>query len=363
MAAFPAVDHAEQSPPPDLAAVKRPYRSYKKKFLKLRHHFREKMRDSNTLYDDEQHAKQIARRLQEENDCLLELLLDVNDSGRVPAHLRYDLRSPAPGESDVPELMSDHDPPSPGQVQQAYAALQEFRAEQPPGVPDPQETENQLSAIINHQPSFKSLSKTSHSTLDVVPTELVPELSEEMPTGLLTPTHEEEHIASVDAYLEMPHPIEQPLPPKQRPTEREREREIQLKNPMSVYNWLSHHRPKVLEDDRGDINHDKPPKVPRRSPPKASSSTPGATRSGVKREKAGSQLAKPEEEVLDEDGSVIAGFVEESGMPKKRKRGQDDDAYRPKGGGSKKRKRASTKNSSGHGDSGARKSEMEDAMD
>lgn len=40
----------------------------RKKFLKLRHKFKDKMRDSNRLFDEEQHAMRLARRLQEQNE-------------------------------------------------------------------------------------------------------------------------------------------------------------------------------------------------------------------------------------------------------------------------------------------------------
>ena len=40
----------------------------RKKFMKLRHGFKEKMRESNRLYDEEQHAMRLARRLQEQNE-------------------------------------------------------------------------------------------------------------------------------------------------------------------------------------------------------------------------------------------------------------------------------------------------------
>ena len=213
---------------------------------------------------------------------------------------------------------------------------------------DPQtfrDNEAALCTIISQGRTLTHLSKATHSTLECVPFEVMPEdLKEDAPTGFLSPAHEEEYLAVLDTYLDEAHPDDQPLPPRPRPNDREKDRDIQLRNPMSVYNWLSHHRPKVLIDD--DASNDKPVKAPRKASPKPPSSTPGPVRSNSKREKAGALLPKPEEEILDEDGSVIGGFVEEaSGSLKKRKRGQDDDAYRPKGGGSKKRKRASTKNS------------------
>ena len=40
----------------------------RKKFLKLRHNFKDRMRDSNKFFDEEQHAMRLARRLQEQNE-------------------------------------------------------------------------------------------------------------------------------------------------------------------------------------------------------------------------------------------------------------------------------------------------------
>ena len=279
---------------------------------------------------------------------LLDLLLDVNESNKIAPHLRYDLRSPPPDESAVPDLMPDQPSPSDEEIQQAQAALQEARMDLDSGQIDPQDykvTEAALSAIICQGRTLAHLSRATHSTLECVPPEVMPEdLKGDAPTGFLSPAHEEEYLAMLDTYLDEPHPDDRPLPPRPRLNDREKDRDIQLRNPMSVYNWLSHHRPKVLMDD--DASNEKPMKATRKPSPKPPASTPGPVRSTSKREKAGALLPKPEEEILDEDGSVIGGFVEEApGSLKKRKRGQDDDAYRPKGGGSKKRKRASTKNS------------------
>lgn len=44
------------------------YRFTRKKFLKMRHTFKEKMRESNALFDEEQNAIKLARRLQEQNE-------------------------------------------------------------------------------------------------------------------------------------------------------------------------------------------------------------------------------------------------------------------------------------------------------
>lgn len=50
------------------AARLQAYTVSRKKFLKMRHIFKEKMRESNALFDDEQNAIKLARRLQEQNE-------------------------------------------------------------------------------------------------------------------------------------------------------------------------------------------------------------------------------------------------------------------------------------------------------
>ena len=308
---------------------------------------------------------------------LLDVLLDVNDSDKIPPHLRFDLRSPPPDEASVPDLTPDRNAPSYEELQQAQAALQEARMEMEAGQISPesyQETELALCVIINQDRTLANLLKTTHSTLEHVPPDIMPEdLKANNPAGFFSPAHEDEYLASLDAYLDEPHPDDQPLPPKSRPNEKERDRDQQLHNPVSVYNWIADHKPSVINDD--DASTEKPPKPPRKSSPKQSTSSGGAgggtaaavppPRSTSKREKAGALIPKPEEEILDEDGSVIGGFVEDvTASQKKRKRGQDDDAYRPKGGGGKKRKRASTKNSNTPaGGENASKGDAETAMD
>ena len=45
----------------------------RKKFLKLRHVFRERMRESNALFEEEERAKRIVGRLQEQNEYVGDL--------------------------------------------------------------------------------------------------------------------------------------------------------------------------------------------------------------------------------------------------------------------------------------------------
>lgn len=287
-------------------------------------------------------------RLLNPADCLssqlLDLLLNVNDSSRVSFHLHYDLRSPTPDAAVVPELSPEQAPYTSEELESAHAALQEAKADLASGQIDHaayNDLEASVSVMTKQTQSLARLSRLSHSNLRSVPTDLVPEdLTEASPTGYLSPSREEESLLNLDNYLDNAPPDADPLPPKPpRLTDREREKDAQLHNPMSVYNWLSNHRPKELSDD--DSNHlpEKPSKQARKSPPKAAQ---GGGNKSSKRERPSSVAApKPEEGMLDEDGMLIRGGLGDIGSnQRKRKRGGEDEAYRPKGGGSKKKRRS-----------------------
>ena len=244
----------------------------------------------------------------------------------------------------------DHSPHTAEEIHAAHSALEEARHEFEEEIISQDDLENieaQYDAMVDsvsYGNSLALLSKTSHSTVEDTPAELIPDLIESRPIGYLNPDHEEVYLTALDEFFDSADPEDGLLPPQAKPSDREREREAITNNPMSVHNWLVQHRPKELAED--DNGHEKAAKASRKTSPKPPTSTPGQGKSSAKREKQPRQ----EEEVLDEDGSVLAGYAEDfTGPQKKRKRAADDDnAYRPKGSSgnaSKKRKRASTKNS------------------
>lgn len=346
----------------------------RKKFLKLRHNFKDKMRDSNRLFDEEQHAMRLARRLQEQNEynsppraqvvelltriccsLLLDLLLDVNESTKVLPHLRYDLRSPTPDASAVPALEPDLAPYGPSEIEGTRAALEEAKQDLYAGQITPatfKSMESQLQAILNRTNSLSNLSRVQHTTVDIVSADIMPkDLQEEAPIGYMTPSHEEEFLSALDTYLASLLPeVPLMLPRPVRPSDREREKDAQLRNPVSVYNWLREHRPKVfLQDPRPEENKEPvPEKVPSVSEPAGPKPSPKPVSSSTSKRRstaASKQEVEPEPEILDDEGNVIGGTGIDQPAPKS-KRKRDDDAYRPKGGSSKPRKK-------GKGSSGA----------
>ena len=352
------------------------------------------MRESNGLFDEEQRALKLAQRLQEQNDQLLELLLEVNDSDKIPPYFRYDLRDPIPAESEVPALSPDHGYEEGINVDRAEQALEEARRELESNLIDLatyEALETALGAIINRPRLLTKLSETSHSVLHgdkaVAPQDLPTNVDEVTPACYLSPAYEEDFYSSLDRYLESAKPDAPYMPPPLKPTDRERERDTQLHNPMSVYNWLAKHRADFAVDskDEGEgggggsggggggtrgeksIRGGGPEKTNNNSNNKKPSSpkpTPAPSR-GSKRDRTSTIHKSPKTtesavaEMLDDEGFVIgrevnststttaagtAAVIGGGGGKGKRKRGGEDEAYRPKGGSSRpsKRKRAST---------------------
>jgi hypothetical protein len=141
-----------------------------------------------------------------------------------------------------------------------------------------------------------------------------------IPIGSLTHAQEEQYLQSLDAYLNGEASVPRShattnLGVKGQEKSVERERETQLRNPVSVYNWLRRNKPSVFLQDH-EVGSDKP-------------SRPAGARSS-KRHANRDSVVKVEEEMYDEDGVA----VDTSAGKGKRKR-DNDGGYRPKGGNSR----------------------------
>jgi IEC3 subunit of the Ino80 complex, chromatin re-modelling len=151
-------------------------------------------------------------------------------------------------------------------------------------------------------------------------------------SGFLTIKGEEQYLQSLDAYLDgdaatpRSHAVNS-LGARNSEKTAERERETQLRNPVSVYNWLRKNKPSVFLQDN-EPNADKPP---RQAGSRSSKRTAGRD-----------SIVKQEEEMYDEDGIA----VDTSTLRGKRKRDHDG-GYRPKGGNSRPMKRKKEDTASG----------------
>ena len=140
-------------------------------------------------------------------------------------------------------------------------------------------------------------------------------------SGFPTSHQEEQYLQGLDAYLAGsatgPRAFAHTTPGRNGDRGMERDREMALRNPVSVYNWLRKHQPQVFLQDN-EIQSEKPPRGT-------------ASRSS----KRASVTIKQEAGLYDDEGiAVDVG----SGSRGKRKR-DDDGGYRPKGGNSRPAKR------------------------
>ncbi|KAI9761005.1 MAG: hypothetical protein M1835_000069 [Candelina submexicana] len=338
-------------------SAKPTYISYRKKYRKMKHQFEEKMKESSSLFKEEQRALDIARRLQEQNEYvtpqtfpiyfglltftssqLLDLLLDVNNASRIPPQYRFDLASPTSQPSLVNNKTKSESLPSHSYDAVAIeATLEEARAELAAG-DITQELYNEMERSLSNQlkpqlTTLESLLSVPHTELTLLDSESLPEVVlTDNSAGYLTPAHEDDYLFNLDnalnptpiiarqtANIDRPRPGEKSSP---------KDRDMAAKNPVSVYNWLRKNEPQVfLQDNEG--NFDKHVKAPNPKTVKRTSVAP-----------------KPEPEVLEDEFGLIPEIVSNPRAKKKR----DDEPYRPKGGSSRpaKRKRED-------GDKGAKK--------
>ncbi|KAF2276754.1 uncharacterized protein EI97DRAFT_466886 [Westerdykella ornata] len=319
------------------AAHKAPVkRSWRRKYRKMRLKFEETMNTSNNLIRDECKAIAVARRLQEQNDQILEALLDLNEMTRLPANLRFDLR-------DLSETGSHLTlPESEARADALQRRLQELRNDMVNGLITPEDfaqKSDQLhtQSIIPTRSLADLEAKVPHTTH---PPDPLPEglLIGENAPSYMSPAHEEEYLLAMDQAIADPsiydpdahdgRPLRLPQTRHHIPTEKE----LSIQNPDSVYNWLRKHQPQVFLQDK-DVAHAE-------TVSEKSSARP-ATTSGRKRHShvSGATPGLKNEEI-DEELGFIPEMVTTSGRGKRGHKGEDDGAYRPKGSGrGSKRKR------------------------
>lgn len=144
-------------------------------------------------------------------------------------------------------------------------------------------------------------------------------------SGFLTTKQEEQYLQGLDTYCvggsmnPRPHAAHN-LGNRNAEKTTERERETQLKNPVSVYNWLRKHQPQVFLQDN-EPSTEKPPRAT-------------GSRSST-RKSANKEALKQEQDYYDDDGIAM-----DLGSSSRGKRKRDDDGgWRPKGGASRGNKR------------------------
>ncbi|KAF7504162.1 hypothetical protein GJ744_002631 [Endocarpon pusillum] len=297
------------------------YKSYRRKYRKIMVKFEDRMRESNNLYSKHQRLLDISRRLGEQNDQLLELLHDLNAAPQVPPSHRYDLQPPATIhkelEHDDERKTTFSDPNIPS------AALREAHQSSRNGntsISDSRQTEESMRQSKDPKPmkSYASLSKIPYASFNNSKLDNNP--IDTPLNGFPAPLEEERYLEGLDSYLNGTAPTPRPFTAAAtRGGERlsEKDREMALKNPVSVYNWLRKHQPQVFLQDN-EAHSEKP-----------------STRPATSRASKRASTVKQEPDLYDEDGIALDVGANSRG---KRKR-DDDGGYRPKGGNGRPVKR------------------------
>ncbi|KAK3681890.1 hypothetical protein LTR37_020783 [Vermiconidia calcicola] len=237
-----------------LQSLERPrYKSWRKKYRKMRHTFDGVLDENKRLFKEEQKLEGIAKRLREELDGLLELCLDLNQTPALPPHLRFDISLPHHREAlrAVPPNITP---------EAANKLLMDYTAAVRSGHIPPldlhvirQQIDDRLAAQ-EVEPLGMLESSIPHATTNGE----AEEDAEQEPINYLTPDQETAYLARLDLQVGSdPYNL---APPTQREkgreallaveekekhwaelTPRELERQVELGNPMSQHNWLRTH--------------------------------------------------------------------------------------------------------------------------
>ena len=219
--------------------------------------------------------------------------------------------------------------------------------------------------------SLQDLERTIPHTLyqpseDRIPSHLA---DVETQTGFLSTSHEEDYLLRMDAKLGDQWALSQTRPPTPPTittmTPREVERDVELRNPMSVHNWLKTHKTDLNEAD--DKSSEAGGGNGRKSGGAAGAARNLAKRVGdraVERARDTHEGGSPRgsirgggaDGVPDGDDDIVSveggGSADNSGNGSAKKKSRDDDhAYRPKGG----RSSAKSKRKREDGEGGGRK--------
>ena len=281
---------------------------------------------------------------------MIDLLLHVNDEySRLPPRYRYDISSPTPDTSAVPPLEPDQ--PAVDDKDQGAHIIDLSK-----GYPD------------KLPRSLKALSTLPHTTLEICTSEnLLPDdLDSDEPTGYYLPSHEATYLSQLDATLGISTSDDPPQASASRSTDKDKERQKQheLNNPVSAYNWLRKNQPQVFLQDNEDGNTSAPAArlakdkngTAKASPKPRASPKPPAPPRGTKRARESTVKKEEQDLVLAEDGTILGdGGIDDLAPPmsgkgkRRRDRGDDDNAYRPKGGSSRAPKKKKQRTSGGGG--------------
>ncbi|QBZ57394.1 hypothetical protein PoMZ_02318 [Pyricularia oryzae] len=392
------MEEAADAPEEDGPAPKQSYKSWKKKYRKMRDAFERKMREGEEIYRREMRAIETNKRIAIEIDRLLDLLLEVNNTPQIPPEKRFDLSIPfsSAGTSDI----------LPGEM---YLPIDMPGNDRARGAEKPSQALRDMLVEIPHHRYAAAAELFPNVVSDLEAgvggegpgADMLASASHQHPASFLTADDIDNYLWELDQRIAedrrdrglSPLPVVPTLAPKARdPTgsagataaatsatadPNAAARDFALRNPTSVYNWLRKHAPKtflqdaeatsVVDVDAAETPHPERPSgsrsrakfepakrggkvaTPASTPTTATKRASGVARGAAKRSRQSAvTTADVADEAKDEEGDEMALDETAAATPTaakgKRKRAADDDAgYRPKGGSARpsKKKRKS----------------------
>lgn len=248
------------SPPPahpthagkTLPSTRPPYKSWRKKYRKLRARFETTLESNRRLFKEELSLSGTAKRLREELDGLAELCLDLNQTASVPAELRFNVEYNGPrGMGSLNNGRPNVVPPdiSP---EEANVLLQTYKTAVQTGSIPPldlhviREQIDQRLAAQRVRPLAlleKRVPHAEHPVNDLLDELAKPE--EQLPANYLSADQESEYLLRLDFQTDsLPqHSLAADMQEERHLAEltpRELERQVELLNPQSQHNWLKH---------------------------------------------------------------------------------------------------------------------------
>ncbi|OTB09186.1 hypothetical protein M426DRAFT_18560 [Hypoxylon sp. CI-4A] len=298
-------DHADMQ----MTDARPSYRSWKKKYRKMRIKFDQQMQEIETLHKLEQKAMRTAKRLAIENDRILDLLVDINDSPQIPFERRIDIN------------LDDEEDDDSDATQKPTRSLKKLEEDVP----------------------HRSFAATAEQSPDILE-DLKPKDPQKYPTSFLSADDVDEYLYELDQRLKLkPKPTLAPSALGKETTNPAAN--FAIRNPTSVYNWLRRHAPKTfLQDlekekdkdkgkDKDDGHHDKDDDGKKRKG--------GGGARQTKRQSAASRKEKEKEAAEAMDWDDDTGFDPPTAKNKRKR--DDDGGYRPKGGSSRPAKKRKSK--------------------
>ncbi|GAB1737408.1 hypothetical protein NU219Hw_g1553t1 [Hortaea werneckii] len=355
---------------------KGPYKSWRKKYRKMRSRFDGVLEDNKRLFREEHKLEVTAKRLREELDGLLELCLDLNENPSIPPELRFNVRPPPRHQPPLP-IDSEITPEA------ANAMVAEYREAVSLGRIPPLDL-HVVREQIEQRLAAQGVEELDHLQAHIphpVPNPDQPfpddmrQVGDDPPPSYLSAAQEDDYLLRLDAKFGMDQyglPLSRAAGDSSKLAEeekqfaemtpREQDRVTELQNPQSQHNWLkAHGKNTVTADDGGDTDSIAGAETQSASKPKKRGGKGNLAKQLGDRalERAREGLSPSSAGFLEEDE---LSFLEE-GPSSGRKRGRDPDGtYRVKGGrgggGKGKRKRTSAE---GEGSGGGKKARTEAA--